>query len=469
VPPDLTSEIPADASIKGMWSAVHTWPLIPIHVLLLPDGRLLSYGTDANGIQTALFIYDVWTPSEGASNGHLTLPNGTGTDTFCSALLLVPGSGGQTLLAGGDVWDGTKTTNRGNDNSVLFSPSDNSLTRANDMNRPRWYATMTTLVNGQIYIQGGRDGIDRPEIRSPDGTFHLLSNIDTSVWDWYYPRNWVAPDGRVFGYESFGRMWYIDPTGDGTGVEVGRLPAENRGLDASAAMFAPGRILQFGGESNGAVVIDITSGTPVVTATQSMAMQRRYATATLLADGEVLATGGSSVRNELTDVSYNAEIWNPATGAWTVGASEAVPRLYHSTAILLPDASVLIGGGGAPGPLTNLNVETYYPPYLFTADGKLAPRPTIVTAPDAVSIGQTFTLDFANASAIAKVALVKTGAMTHNWNMDQRYVPLQYSANGNQLTVQMPTNAPDAPPGYYLLFVIDDAGSPSVGKIVRLM
>jgi hypothetical protein len=85
-----------------MWSAVHPWPLIPIHVVLLPDGRILTYGTDANGVQGASFIYDVWSPPDGASNGHTTLPNGTGTDTFCSALLVLPGGGGNTLLAGGD-------------------------------------------------------------------------------------------------------------------------------------------------------------------------------------------------------------------------------------------------------------------------------------------------------------------------------------------------------------------------------
>jgi hypothetical protein len=323
-----------------------------------------------------------------------------------------------------------------------------------------------------MYIQGGRDtnavGTARPEIRKLDGTFELLANVDTSGWDWYYPRNWVAPDGRIFGFESFGRMWYIDPTGSGSATEVGRLPEANRGLDASAAMFAPGKILQAGGESNGAVVIDITSGTPVVTATQSMQQDRRYATATLLADGQVLVTGGSSQRNALVGISYNAEIWNPATGTWAIGSSEAVPRLYHSSAILLPDGSVLVGGGGAPGPLTNLNVETYYPPYLFTPDGQLAPRPIVAGAPDTLSIGQTFTLSVSNVAAVSKVGLVRTGSMTHNWNMNQRYVPLSFTAQGGQLTVSVPSNAPDAPPGPYLLFVISDTGVPSVGKIVSV-
>ena len=439
--------------------------------MLLPNGHLLSYGTTAAGQQTAFFIYDVWNPPEGASNGHTTLPNGTGTDTFCSSQLVLPSSG-DVVLAGGDVWNGTQTLNVGNNSSVIFSLANQLLARGDNMNQQRWYSTMTTLVDGEMYIQGGRDsnaiGSTRPEIRGTDGTFRLLQNVDTSKWDWYYPRNWVAPDGRLFGYDSYGQMWFIDPTGDGTATSAGTLPAPNQGLDASAAMFAPGKILQWGGESNGAIVIDISSGAPVVTATQSMVQQRRYGTATLLADGEVLATGGSSVRNTLTNVSYNAEIWNPATGAWTIGADEAVARLYHSSAILLPDASVLVGGGGANGPLTNLNVETYYPPYLFAANGTLAPRPTVAGAPTTVSIGQSFTLTYGNANAISKVALVKSGSMTHNWNMDQRYVPLAFSANGTSLDVKMPANAPDAPPGYYLLFLFSDTGVPSMGQFVLL-
>jgi hypothetical protein len=454
-----------------MWSGVVNWPMMPIHVVLLPNGTLLSYGTSATGSQGTL-IYDVWDPAQGAANGHTTLPNGTGTDIFCGAQLVLPNSG-DTVFAGGDVDSNGATLNVGNNNSVVFSLATGQLSSGNLMNRQRWYATMTTLVNGEMYIQGGRDankiGTDRPEIRGIDGTFRLLSGVDTTGWDWYYPRNWVAPDGRIFGFESFGRMWYVDPTGDGAAIQVGQLAPENRGLDASAAMFAPGKILQFGGESNGAVVIDITAGTPVVTPTQSMLLQRRFATSTLLPNGQVLATGGSSQRNVLTDVSYNAEIWNPATGMWTAGASEVQPRLYHSSALLLPDGRVLVGGGGSPGPVKNLNVETYYPPYLFAANGQLAPRPAIVAAPDTVSIGQPFTIDFGNANSISKVALLKTGSMTHGWNMDQRYVPLTFTTNGTQLSVQMPTNPAEAPPGYYLLFLIDDAGVPSVGKIVRRM
>ena len=388
---------------------------MPIHSVLLPDGRVLTYGSTATGQQTGYFQYDVWDPGQGMAAGHMVLPNGTGTDTFCNAQLLLPQGTGEVLLAGGDNWTGTNTTNTGNANTLLFKTSDRSLTRSLDMFRPRWYATLTSMPNGEVFVQGGRNGEDRAEVRKTDGTYRLLDNIDTTLLHWYYPRNWVAPDGRVFGFDTYGQMYYVDITGNGALTNAGRLALENRGQDASAAMFLPGKILQFGGNSNGAVVINITSGNPVVTPTSPMSSQRRWGSATILANG-----------------------------------------------------SVLVGGGGAPGPMINVNAEIYFPPYLFTANGALAPRPRIVSAPDLLGIGQTFTVEFANASSITRVALLKTGSVTHSFDMDQRYVPLSFTASGNRLTVRMPTRATDATPGYYQLLLVNAAGTPSVAKIVRV-
>jgi PA14 domain-containing protein/galactose oxidase-like protein/K319-like protein len=461
--------IPPDAHLKGMWSPVTPWPVIGIHAVLLPEGRVLTYGTDTTGRQTGYFTYDVWDPAAGLGAGHLTLPNGTGTDLFCGSQLVLPQSGAGVLLVGGDNWTGTGTTNTGNNNTNIFDYSANTLTRGNNMNRARWYSTATTLTNGETYIQGGTGGTDLPEIRSANGSFRLLSNANTSGLNYSYPRNFVAPDGRVFGFDSGGVMYYVDTNGLGSLTTVGQLAAPYRGGDASAAMFRPGRILQYGGASNGAIVIDITAGgTPVVTPTQSMSSQRRLSTATLLANGKVLATGGSSVWNQMTGVNTAAEIWDPATGTWTLGAAGALARLYHSTALMLPDATVLVAGGGAPGPLTNLNVEIYYPPYLFTPNGTLALRPSIALAPDLLQIGQTFAVSVSGAAGISRVTLVKTGSVTHGWNMEQRFLELGFSANGASLAVQAPTRAADAPPGTYLLFVIDNAGVPSEGRIVRL-
>ncbi len=459
--------IPANAGTKGAWSALGSWPVISVHMVLTPDGRVLSYGSDGTGKQTGFFIYDVWDSALGLGGGHMTLPNGTGTDIFCGSQLVLPTSG-SVFLAGGDNWTGTGTTNTANNNSNVFNPTGNTLTRGSNMNRARWYSSSTTLINGETYIQGGSSGTDRPEVRDINGTFRLLSTADTSTLDFMYPRNFVAPDGRVFGFDSAGRMYYVNPSGNGSITMAGQFSASYTGSDASAAMFAPGRILQFGGNSSGAIVIDINGATPTVTPTQSMSTQRRLVTATLLADGKVLATGGSQVWNELTGVNNTAEIWNPATGTWTQGNEGAVARLYHGNALLLPDATVLVSGGGAPGPLNNLNAEIYYPPYLFTAAGTLAPRPAMAGAPQFIDIGKTFRVDLAAGTTVSRVTLVKTGSTTHGFNMEQRFQDLTFSASGTQLAVQAPTRAALAPPGYYILFVIDSAGVPSLGKIVRM-
>ena len=461
-----TDPIPSDANVMGMWSPVKDWPLIAIHAILLPDGRLLTYGSNDLGKQTGYFQYDIWDPEGGLDGGHLTLPNYTQTDIFCSAQLVLP-TGDMVAITGGDNWDGTGTTNTGNNNSNVFTPSDNALTRSVDMNRARWYASMITLLNGESYIQGGSGGSDLPEVRQVDGTYRLLTGADTSSLASTYPRNFVAPDGRVFGYDGNGRMYYVDPAGTGQITRVGQFDSAYAGNDSSAAMFRPGRILQFGGNSNNAVVIDIRGGTPSVTLSQAMSTQRRLVNATILADGKVLATGGSSVWNELVDVNTAAEIWNPDTGTWTLGAQGTQARLYHSSAILLPDATVLVMGGGAPGPQRNLNVELYFPPYLFADGGVLAPRLSIDAAPSVLSIGATFNVDVSGGTP-ARMVMVKTGSVTHSFNMEQRFVELTFNASGRHVAVQAPTNASDAPPGMYMLFAIDGNGVPSVARILRV-
>jgi len=462
VPPG--TPIPADANVKGVFGPVQPFPLIPLHVTLLADGRVLSYGTDTNGIQTGLFVYSVWDP---VSNTHQTFTNGTGTDLFCSSPILLPGGEGVTI-AGGDNWTGTSTTNTGNNNSNYFNPATNTLTRGPNMALPRWYATSTMLLNGEIFVQGGLGGVAYPEIRGAGGSYRAMTGANTSAYDYFYPRNFIAPDGRIFGYDSAGSMYWITTAGTGTFTGLGQFTSAVAGNDASAAMFAPGRILQFGGNSNGAIVIDINSGAPVVTTTAPMAMQRRLGTATLLPNGRVLATGGSRVWNEMTDVVYDAEIWNPATGLWTRGATMQRARLYHSVALLLPDATVLVGAGGAPGPQANLNGEIYYPPYLFTAGATEAARPSITAGPTVVDPGRTVQITTAHNRPISRVTFVKTGSMTHNWNQDQRFVDLPFTANGNVLNVQIPSRASDVPPGMWMMFVLDDNGVPSVARLMRV-
>ena len=472
-----STPIPADAGTKGMWGPLAAWPLISVHAVLMPDGRVLSYGSRNDGLQTAYFEADLWDANAELAAGHQTFANSSQTDIFCGSQLLLPPQNASTtpsvFMAGGDNWTGTSTTNSGNNNSNVFSTGA-GVVRGSNMNRARWYSTSTMLINGEVLIHGGSGGTDRPEVRGSTGSFRLLSGADTTGLHFMYPRNFVMPDGRLFGYDSNGAMYFVDAAGTGSLTRAGNFAGQYGSADASAAMFRPGRILQFGGNSNGAIVIDVGSGNPVVTPTQSMRSQRRLATATLLADGTVLATGGSPTWNSRTNAELAAEIWNPQSGQWTVGALAARARLYHSNALLLPDATVLVTGGGALGGATpkpadqELNAQIYYPPYLFTAAGQRAARPEISVAPNWLEIGKTFSITTAGSGTLARVALVKTGSATHNWNMEQRFMDLAFVANGNTLAVQAPARAGEATPGYYMLFVINTAGVPSNAHMVRV-
>jgi len=179
-------------------------------------------------------------------------------------------SGAAVVLNGGDNWTGTATTNGPNRNSTVFDVGTRTLTRANDMQRERWYSSSTMLLNGEVYIQGGTGGTDFPEIRAANGTYRLLSGAGTGGFDFMYPRNFIAPDGRVFGYDSAGRMYYVNTAGAGSLTTAGQFGSATAGSDASGAMFAPGRILQYGGASNQAIVIDINGPTPAVSSTSAM-------------------------------------------------------------------------------------------------------------------------------------------------------------------------------------------------------
>jgi hypothetical protein len=469
----------------GRWSALAKWPLIPIHAVLLGDGRVMTYGTNPDGMQTARFFYDVWSPRLGlGSTAHRTLPNTTTTDLFCGTQLVLPGSG-DVLLAGGDTWNGRSTTMEANADTVIFDPDLNVLTQGAAMQRARWYATATTLPDGRTYIQGGLSGADRPEIRSADGSSRLLDGIDTSSLYWYYPRNFVAPDGRIFGYVGR-RMYWIDPNasgGSGRLTEIGYMPADGpNGVTSSEVLYAPGRILRVGGGAMGATVpgastsaaavIDIDRPKPSYTRVAPMPLPLHWANATVIPDGRVVVTGGSQENNQLVGVSRRPLIWDPRTGSWTqgrqTGAGPAYARLYHSTAILLLDGTILVGGGGAYGPTTNTNAQLYYPPYLYTAAGTLASRPRIMAGPARLPLGRSFGLSVSSPTEIRRVTLIKTGSATHSFNVEQRFLELSFIRTATGLLVQTPASPNLAPPGRYMLFVINDQGVPSLGRMVSL-
>jgi hypothetical protein len=198
-----------------------------------------------------------------------------------------------------------------------------------------------------------------------------------------------------------------------------------------------------------------------------MAFARRHLNLTVLPTGEVLATGGvgGTAFDDVSKGVHAAEIWSPETGQWTTLSSNVVTRGYHATSLLMPDGRVLhAGSGGGAGAPNELNAEFYSPPYLFRGV-----RPVIASAPSEVHYGEQFRVVTPDASAITQVSLIRLGAVTHAFDENQRFQRLSFSADATGLAVTTPSSSNRAPPGHYMLFVLNGAGVPSIAKIIRIL
>jgi hypothetical protein len=470
------------AYAAGVFGPAFAWPVMPIHMVLLPDGRVLGYGSDDKGVQGAQLNYAVWDPGwnptlPGAdSSPFQLLPNTTGTDLFCSTQLVLPANG-QVLLAGGDRTVNGKR-NYANADLNFFNPADNSMRReATPMAYRRWYGTAVTNDKGEVVVLGGRDDLyfagtktapatavsysTTPEIYVPGTGWRTLTNAKSDEAfgvvngnNWWYPKSWLARDGRILTITHDGYFHALDTAGAGTLTKLeGKLPGANWNLPS--VMYAPGKILSLRNEKI-ASVVDINGAQPVVGRTAPVSTGRKWGFGTVLADGTVWVNGGSVNGNFVADAVYGSELWDPATGQWSLTAAAQKPRLYHGSALLLPSGAVLTGGGGSPGPVRNLNAEVYFPPYLFNPDGSAAARPVITGLSSAV-VGWSGSLNVSlgSATAIERVMLVRTGSSTHSFSSEQRAQALAFTQlDGQTLSVAAPASATEMPPGYYMLFVL---------------
>ncbi|MDQ3563057.1 MAG: DUF1929 domain-containing protein [Pseudomonadota bacterium] len=475
----------ADAHIKGVFGDPFTWPIIPIHAALLPNGKIYSYGTDTAGTQGATLWHDLWDPKLGtAASAHTLLPNTTPTDTFCAAQALLPNTG-RLMMTGGDaIVNGQR--NWSNYDTNVYDPGANVLVSSQPMFHKRWYPTLLALTNGNMLVLGGRSARSTstaaatygsiPEVYTPATGWKTLSTAKSNLaygstnGSWYYPRAFPAPNGQVFILAHHGEMFYLNPTGTGSIKRAtSALAPGSNGPALPSVHIAPGKILSLRKDKK-VIIVDLNKSPPTFTATAPVSSVRDWSNATVLADGKVMVSGGSRVRNNLPSAIYAVEIWDPATGKWTLGAAAQKPRLYHSIALLLPDASVLTAGGGAPGPVKNLNGEKFYPPYLWKADGsgQLASRPSIVSAPGTVVLGGKFFVTVPSGDSIKRVTLVRKGSVTHSFDAATSFTALSFTQSGGTLTVTAPKNANVAMPGYWMIFVINQNGVPSVAKNLRL-
>jgi len=433
-----------------------------------------GFGSESTRQNASNFDYDIWDPALGyGDDAHNTFASDLGVWSFCNASIVLPESG-NILMPGGTKLN---SDNSGLAEVPIVDTQTATISSAADMANRRWYPTTVTLPNGEILIAGGRDvaGVptNTPEIYSPEtNEWRSLFGASMLGLQWTYPRLWVAKDGRVFGISGH-QFYYINTEGSGSIQKLGTIPREYRSYaEETEVMYAPGKILKLGGNvSDGvsALHIDINGDTPEVRPLESMSLSRSaWSNSQVLADGKVMVNGGSRKVNDAITAALNPELWDPATEKWTVLSSSKWPRLYHSNSVLLKDATVVISGGGNPGPVTNYNAEIFSPPYLFNADGTPALRPQITWASETAAYGQEISLNTDSAD-IAKVTFIKTTAVTHSFNPEQRYMELPFTREGNtNLKVQVPADPTQATPGHYMIFVLNESGTPSEAAIIKL-
>jgi galactose oxidase len=432
----------------GRWSAPFPWPIIAVHLNLLPNGKVLSWGEAGQPL--------IWDPRlKSFTTASL------GTELFCSGHAFLPD--GRLLVTGGHFID-----EHGLPDVNLFQPSTGRWISAPKMARGRWYPTATTLANGEVVTLAGRD-INRSVVATPEvwtgNGWRALTGARRFLA--YYPRTFLAPDGRVFYAGERQATSYLSTSRTGSWSDLGNRLYGTRDYGA-AVMYEPGKVLYVGGgrTTNTAERIDLNQAAPVWRWTGSMAYARRHLNATILPTGQVLVTGGTggSAHTDESRAVHAAEIWNPSTGIWTVLASNSVIRGYHSTAVLLPSGEVLVAGSGDSHRATDQrNAELFSPPYLFKGA-----RPTITAAPSRVAYGTSFSVSTPQAGNITKVSLIRLGSTTHAFDMNQRFQWLSFTRRTGALRISIPSNRNLTPPGHYLLFILNGNGVPSAARIVNV-
>jgi hypothetical protein len=429
----------------GRWAAVQNWPIVAVHANLLPTGRVLFWAYN-DGMR-------VWDPVTGA----ITTMAPITYNAFCAAHSYL--ADGRLFVSGGHI-----RNNVGLNDASSYNALTNRWTRHADMMAGRWYPSTTTLANGDVLVASGDanvgDNAETPQVwQASTGTWRTLTNAALAMT--LYPRTFLAPNGKVFFATRTSR--YLDTSGTGDWMTIATRLVAGRDNYGSACMYEPGKILFAGGGDPPTATceaIDLNAFTPRWQAVGSMATARRQHNLTILPDGTVLATGGSSAAgfNTASGAVQLAERWDPATGTWTslARASGASYRGYHSTALLLPDGRVLTAGGD-----NEPDAEVYSPPYLFKGA-----RPTLTNAPSSIGYGQPFVVTTPEAASITNVTLIALGSVTHTQDWNQRFLRLSFTASPGALTVTAPPNGNVCPPGPYMLFLLNGNGVPSVARVL---
>ena len=482
---------------QGSWGNPIGLPSIPVSAANLPDGKILTWA----GYNKFMFQYgqdfgETYTTIFDPSNGSVTesLVSSTEHDMFCPGASMLPN--GSVLVTGGSSVARTS----------VYNPASSSWSQEDTVNIPRAYNANTTLQDGSVLTLGGswaeetlcRTGVSPSQSNCPDKLaevwdpntgWRVLSGISSDILrtddsDGLFRSDnhmWLftIPGNRVLHAGPSKTMHLLATAGEGSVTPVGNRADDNDAMNGNAVMYDVGKILTTGGATeyeetnatNDAFLIEYNGANVDSRRTDSMAFRRAYHNSVVLPNGEIIVVGGQTYPVPFSDNNsiLAAELWNPVNETFRTLASMSTPRNYHSIALLLYDGRVLAGGGGLCGNCTtnHADVEIFTPPYLLDGNGNLKSRPNILSAPGNSFHGEDITV--VTDQPIDSIVIVRAAVVTHSVNNDQRRIPLQFvntSANNHVITI--PSDPGIAPPGNYLLFVLDANGTPSVAKNINV-
>jgi hypothetical protein len=383
--------------------------------------------------------------------------------------------GDRVLVWGGDADGGDAATGLLSDLWALGPPLDPAYPALwtaigqDSTPAPRAGASLAWWPRGSVTVMTP----ERFDPAAPPGSRFTRLDWATKYDQWLYPYMFLTRQGKVFYAAITDSCAVLDPVETsptrGWGPKFGSLFS-----GASATALRPNLFMKSGGDQfparTGVIEFDSLGQTTGWQSHDGMLPRIDHNT-TMLPDGRALITGGDAQRKNTALAQRQPQIFDPETRTWSGPlASAPAIRGYHATALLLPDARIL-SWGGFINDTPRDSAEIYSPPYLFAdAAGTLAPRPEVTAVQDTVAYGQVFTLCACDAPAVRSMALIRPGAPSHAFDQNARFVPLDFTRDpsGTAFAVQAPADGGVAPPGDYMLFVVDSAGVPSVARWVRV-
>jgi hypothetical protein len=488
----LAQACPANVPhVSGQWTTLaYQMPINPISTTLMHTGQVLIVAgseNDASNNSTGSESYRiaVWDPT-GTTGSSIDVQN-IEYDVFCSGTAVLPD--GRPLVVGGT----SNYTFTGDSRASIFNPKTDLFLQSQSMADGRWYATATALGDGRVMAFSGlgKSGTTNKTVEIYDlenAGAGWSSPIAEPFTPPLYPRTFLLPNGKAFftgqgAGSPTAQSWLFDPRSKSWTPSASTTGDRHYGSAVLLPLLPPGyapSVMNFGGNSPATAsteIIDLSAASPAWTRGPNMSTGRIQMNATILPNGKVLASGGS-VTNEVPDTAgKNADLYDPVTDTFSAAGTASYSRLYHSTAVLLPDATVLTAGSN-PGSRGSYEpaIEIYTPPYLFDSnDLPITQRPSITgVTPEVMGYGVPFSVTYTSASPISSAVLVRPGSATHAFDMDQRLIGLcgpspQPSCSGSgTLSLTTPPNGNIAPPGYYMLFLLDSAGVPSVAQFIQI-